>query len=125
MAIIKAPSMQDRVYVGAHGNVSIAKAKAVLAAAAIGTEVQLLELPIGMDVQGIRITTENLGASVTGTVKIGDKEIKTGVVLSSAATIDIPCDEYLEEKAVLSITIAGAAASGTLKVNTTYLAVGY
>jgi hypothetical protein len=85
----------------------------------------MLDMPIGMDVQNIRVTTTGLGASVTGTIAIGDTVIKSGVALSSDSTVDIPCDVYLEENSVLTVTIAGAAATGTLKVNPTYLATGY
>lgn len=125
MATIKAPTMQDRVYTGQAGNLSLAKSKIVLAAAAVGTVVEMLELPIGCDVQSVRVTTENLGASVTGTIKLGDTVIKSGQALSAATTIDIPCDIYTTEKSVLTVTIAGAAATGTLKVNPTYIAKGY
>ncbi|PWI34838.1 hypothetical protein DI392_00725 [Vibrio albus] len=125
MAKITAPTMHDPIYVGTHGNLSIAKAKAVLAAAAVGDVVELLEVPIGIDMQGVRVSTTGLGAGVTGTVKLGDTTIKSGIDLSADSVVDIPCDIYTEEKQKLTVTIAGAEATGTIKVNPTYIAKGY
>ncbi|MDW6094052.1 hypothetical protein SBX64_16050 [Vibrio rhizosphaerae] len=125
MSTIQSPSMRTAIYVGTHGNLSLAKSKVVLSGAAIGDIVEMLELPIGLDVQGVRVSTTGLGASVTGTIKVGETEIKSDVDLASESVVDIPCDLYTKEKAALTVTIAGAAATGTLRVNPTYIAKGY
>ncbi|PJC87837.1 hypothetical protein CSW98_01555 [Vibrio sp. HA2012] len=125
MATIKAPTMQDRIYVGTHGNLSVAKSKVALAAAAIGDVVEMLEVPIGIDIQGVRVSTTGLGAGVKGTVKLGDTTIKADLDLAAEAVVDIPCDIYTKAKQNLTVTISGAAATGTLKVNPQYMAVGY
>ncbi|MEI7340456.1 hypothetical protein WCT87_03045 [Pectobacterium brasiliense] len=48
MATIQAPSMRDAVYQGPQGNLSLAESQIVLAAAAAGDIVELLEMPIGI-----------------------------------------------------------------------------
>ena len=125
MTTIKAPTMADRIYVGTHGNLSMAKSKVVLAAAAIGDVVEMLEVPVGIEVVGLRVSTTGLGAGVKGDIKLGDTVLKSDVDLASACNLVIACEAYTEEKSTLTVTVKGAQATGTLKANPEYLAKGY
>lgn len=126
MAIHQAPSMRDRIYVGAHGNVSLAPVSVALAAIAANDEVQVIELEIGMKITGFRVITSGVGAGVTADIKVGSKVVKAGVALSAAKaeSILIPT-EYTESKQPLSLVIKGGTANGTVTLGVEYLAEGY
>ncbi len=126
MAKIKAPTMHDRMYVGTHGNLSVAFSKASLSAAAVNTEVELLDVPIGIKVVALRINTDGLGAGVTVDVKLGTKTLKAGIDVATATNqiIALP-SAYTDQKAVLMAVIKGAEANGVLEINPEYLSVGY
>jgi len=82
MATIKAPSMHDRIYVGAHGNVSMALTNVSLKAAAIGDVVEMVELPIGLSLTGFRVHTNGLGESVKIDIKSGSDVLAADVDVS-------------------------------------------
>ncbi|MCE0495771.1 hypothetical protein [Vibrio salinus] len=125
MAKIKAPSMHDAIYVGTHGNLSLAKTQVTLAAAAINDVVEMVEIPVGIDIQALRISTSGLGDNVVADIRIGDTTLASDLDLSGEYSQTIACDHYTEEKSIITVTIRGAAATGTLNVNPEYLATGY
>lgn len=126
MATITAPSMRDRVYVGAHGNLSVEIGKAVLTAAAVDDVVELLEFPVGMKFVGVRVVSDGLGAGVKVDIKAGDSVLAADVDISAACAVVKACAPvYTEEKRVLTATIKGGVATGELVVMPEYLAVGY
>jgi hypothetical protein len=126
MATIKAPSMHDRIYVGAHGNMSMALAKAELKKASAGDAVEMVELPIGLSLTGFRVHTDGLGASVKIDIKSGDDVLAADVDVSSKTdeALVIP-PAYNDEKRVLAVEIKGGEATGTLQVNPEYRVIGY
>lgn len=126
MATIKSPSMHDRVYVGAHGNHSMALAKVALKAAAVGDVVEMLELPIGLHLTGVRIHTAGLGAGVKVDIVSGDKVLAEGVDVAAVTDKSVLfTPEYNEEKRVLKAVIKGAKATGVLHLNPEYVVTGY
>ncbi|WP_407330555.1 hypothetical protein [Enterovibrio sp. 27052020O] len=126
MATIKAPSMHNRMYVGAQGNLSMAFAAVTLKAAAVATVVEMLDVPIGISVTGVRVNTSGLGAGAKVDIKLGETLLEANVDVSAAASLSIALPTtYTEEKAVLTATIKGAAATGKLEINPEYVATGY
>lgn len=126
MATIKAPSMHDRIYVGAHGNVSMALTNASLKAAAIGDVVEMVEFPIGLSLTGLRVHTGGLGASVKIDIKSGNDVLAADVDVSSKTdeALVLP-PTYNDEKRVLAVEIKGGEATGALQVNPEYRVIGY
>lgn len=126
MGTIKAPSMHDRIYVGAHGNMSMALAKAALKKASAGDVVEMVELPIGLSLTGFRVHTDGLGESVKIDIKSGDDVLAADVDVSSKTdeALVIP-PAYNDEKRVLAVEIKGGEATGTLQVNPEYRVIGY
>jgi hypothetical protein len=125
MPTVQATAMKNRIYDGAHGNLSLAKSKIVLVAAAAGTVVELFELQPGIDVQTVRVTVTALGTGVTGTIALGGTTIKSGQSLATAVTVDIPCDVLTTAKTTLTLTTAGGVATGTVNASIQYVAKGY
>ena len=126
MATIKAPSMADRIYIGAAGNLSVAESQVVLDGAAVNDVVEMVEMPIGLKVVGLRVVTDGLGAGVSVDIKAGNTVLKAGVNVSVASAAAIPVSPvYLEEKVPLTATIKGAAATGDLVIMPEYTVVGY
>lgn len=129
MATIKSPSLMNRIYQGPYGNLSVHKTYVLLKAAASGTVVELSELPIGMELLGIRILTDGLGAGVKVTVKSGSKELVKDVDASGALAFTAPVlPHYVgknESTEMLTATITGGAATGELNVLAEYSFVGY
>jgi len=129
MATIKGATIRNRIYAGgAHGNLSVAHGHALLAAAAIGDVIEVLEIPIGIKFIGVRVLSESgLGSSVTATVKVGDKVLASAVNMSGAnATVVkaiVPFSTVDKQK--LTVTIAGAEATGDIQVIPEYVAEGY
>ncbi|MCG7586748.1 hypothetical protein [Photobacterium sp. OFAV2-7] len=126
MATIKAPSMADRIYIGAAGNLSVAESKVVLAGAAVNDVVEMVEMPIGLKVVGLRIVTDGLGNNVTVDIKAGNTVLKAGVDVATANATIIPIvPAYLDEKVPLTATIKGAPATGELAIMPEYTVIGY
>lgn len=124
--VIKAASMHDRMYVGAHGNLSLACTKAVLAAAAVGDTVEMIQVETGINIVGLRVNTSGLGVGVTADIKVGETLLAANVDLASASNLAIPTETvYTDSKQVLTATIKGAAATGTLEINPEYVVKGY
>lgn len=127
MAKVIAPSMQDTVYAGAAGNLSVAFGQVTLKAAAANTEVALLELPIGLKVVGVRIATAaGLGAGVKFDLKLNSVVVQAGIDVAAASSVVIPVQPvYLQEKTVLTAVVKGAAATGSIAVMPEYVVIGY
>ena len=127
MTKIIAQSMQDTVYAGAAGNLSVAFGQVTLKAAAANTEVALLELPIGLKVVGVRIATAaGLGAGVKFDLKLNNVVIQAGIDVAAVSAVVIPVQPvYLKEKTVLTAVVKGAAATGSIAVMPEYVVVGY
>lgn len=127
MATIQAPSMRDAVYQGPQGNKSIAEGQIVLAAAAIGDVIELLEMPIGMRIYSLEIVSDALGAGVTVAIKSGATTLVAAASHAAAVTKVVPIVPYSTIAAGerITATIAGAAATGRLVVNVNYVATGY
>ncbi|MEI7232855.1 hypothetical protein [Pectobacterium carotovorum] len=127
MATIQAPSMRDAVYQGPQGNLSLAESQIVLAAAAAGDIVELLEMPIGMRICSVDLVSEALGVGVTVEVKSGAHTLVAAASHADAVAKSVPVVPYSTavngEK--ITATIAGGAATGRLVVNVKYVAVGY
>lgn len=128
MATTQSETIRNRVYSGgAHGNFSIAFGKATLDAVAIDDVVQVLEIPAGLKFVGVRLSTEaGLGTSVTVTAQVGDEVLASAADMAAAgASVSVPCVPFsTTETQYLTVTIAGAAATGDLNVIPEYVVVG-
>lgn len=124
--VIKAPSMHDRMYVGAHGNVSQAFTGVALNAAAIDTLVEMIQVEIGVSLIGLRVNTDGLGSGVMVDIKLGDTLLAADIDVSQAGSQALFIDTvYTRSKDVLTATIKGASANGRLEVNPEYVVKGY
>ncbi|WP_212768466.1 hypothetical protein [Pectobacterium versatile] len=127
MATIQAPSMRDAVYQGPQGNLSLAESQIVLATAAVGDVVELLEMPIGMRIYSVDVVSDALGANTTVAIKSGNQTLVAAASHAAAVAKSVPVVPYSTavsgEK--ITATIAGGAATGRLVVNVKYVAVGY
>lgn len=126
MTIRQSETFKNRVYVGAHGNLSLEAGKLTAAAAPINDVFEVLELPIGLKLTGVRLITEGLGATVTVDVKVNDVALVTAEAVANKTAKHVPiAPVYLKEKGILAVTIKGAAATGELVVMPEYVNVGY
>ncbi len=129
--VLLAPSLRDCVYAGPAGNLSIAKGQVTLKAAPVNCEVHLLELPIGLELVGVRVISSGLGEGVNASIAltetdVTDIEIKSTVDVSANAAHVYPITPvYLTSKKTLEVTLTGAEATGTLTVMPEYLSVGF
>ncbi|MDG0795648.1 hypothetical protein [Pectobacterium punjabense] len=127
MATIQAPSMRDAVYQGPQGNLSLAESQIVLAAAAVGDVVELLEMPIGMRIYSVDVVSDALGANTTVAIKSGNQTLVAAASHAAAVAKSVPVVPYSTAASgeKITATIAGGAATGRLIVNVKYVAVGY
>ncbi|HDY8174813.1 TPA: hypothetical protein RQL26_000541 [Vibrio vulnificus] len=126
MAIRQSETFKNRVYVGTHGNLSLEQGKLTAAATPINDVFEVLELPIGLELTGVRLLTAGLGAGVTVDVKVNDTALVTAEAVATKTAKQIPIvPVYLKEKGVLTVTIKGAAATGVLYVMPEYVNVGF
>lgn len=127
MAKVIAQTMRDTVYAGAAGNLSIAFGKVDLKAAVIGTEIETLELPIGLEVVGVRVATESgLGAGVKLDIKLNNNVIVSAVNVAVKGSVAIPIQPlYLFEKTVLTAVVKGTIATGSVSIMPEYVSVGF
>lgn len=125
--VIYAPSYQENVYQGAHGNESVVEGFADLNAVAANTEVRLLRLPIGMRINSVQLVTGDLGAGVTVTVKSGDHELVHADDVHAKVAHHFVVEPYSTQAdgEVLTVVTGGAAATGKLNVLVRYSVVGY
>ncbi|AWK83830.1 hypothetical protein [Photobacterium damselae] len=126
MTKIIAPSMRDTLYAGPAGNLSIAMTGVTLKAAVMNTEVELIELPIGLNLIGLRVITSGLGSGVKVDIKAGQKILMTELDVSIKKAISMTLDPvYLTETATLSLTIKGGTATGDISVLPEYISIGF
>ncbi|WP_045589215.1 hypothetical protein [Vibrio vulnificus] len=126
MAILQSESFKNRVYVGAHGNLSLEEGKLTAAATPINDVFEVLELPIGLKLTGVRLVTAGMGAGVTVDVKVNETSLLAAESVANKTAKHIPfAPVYLKEKGILTVTIKGAEATGELMVMPEYVNVGY
>lgn len=126
MTVRQSATFNNTVYAGTHGNLSLAKGKLAANAAAIDDVFHVLEMPIGVEIFGLRLLTAGLGEAVTVDVAIGETTIATGQNVADAAAIQLVIEPvYLIEKSELSVTIKGGVATGSLTVVPEYVNVGF
>lgn len=126
MAIQQSESFKNRVYVGAHGNLSLEEGKLTAAATPINDVFEVLELPIGLKLTGVRLVTAGMGAGVTVDVKVNETSLLAAESVATKTAKHIPfASVYLKEKGILTVTIKGAEATGELMVMPEYVNVGY
>ncbi|EIC4352162.1 hypothetical protein LJS80_001092 [Salmonella enterica] len=125
--VIYAPSYQENVYQGAHGNESVVEAFVTLDKAPAATEIRLLRLPIGMRINAVQITTEGLGELETITIKSGDHELVHADDVHAKAAHHFVVEPYSTQTdgELLTAVTGGAAATGKLSVLVRYSVVGY
>ncbi|EBW7446363.1 hypothetical protein KK671_004701 [Salmonella enterica subsp. enterica serovar Muenchen] len=125
--VIYAPSFQENVYQGAHGNESVVEAFADLSAVAANTEVRLLRLPIGLRINAVQLVTGDLGAGVTITLKSGDHELVRADDAHAKVAHHFVVEPYSTQTdgELLTVVTGGAAATGKLSVLVRYSVVGY
>ncbi|EKB5404190.1 hypothetical protein OOP60_004636 [Salmonella enterica] len=125
--VIYAPSFQENVYQGAHGNESVVEAFADLSAVAANTEVRLLRLPIGLRINAVQLVTGDLGAGVTITLKSGDHELVRADDAHAKVAHHFVVEPYSTQTdgELLTVVTGGGAATGKLSVLVRYSVVGY
>ncbi|ELD4017354.1 hypothetical protein QI600_003181 [Salmonella enterica] len=125
--VIYAPSFQENVYQGAHGNESVVEGFADLNAVAANTQVRLLRLPIGMRINAVQLVTGDLGAGVTITVKSGDHELVHADDAHTKVAHHFVVEPYSTQTdgELLTVVTGGAAATGKLSVLVRYSVAGY
>ncbi|ECR5064063.1 hypothetical protein KCE62_003482 [Salmonella enterica subsp. enterica serovar Newport] len=125
--VIYAPSFQENVYQGAHGNESVVEGFADLNAVAANTQVRLLRLPIGLRINAVQLVTGDLGAGVTITVKSGDHELVHADDAHAKVAHHLVVEPYSTQTdgELLTVVTGGAAATGKLSVLVRYSVVGY
>ncbi|MCA2497782.1 hypothetical protein R7P75_04520 [Vibrio sp. 2175-1] len=119
-------TFHNRVYIGAHGNLSLEQAKLTANAAEVADVFQVLELPVGVKITGVRLFTDGIGVGVTADVTVGETTLIAAEDVSGATALVTPIKPlYIDEKSPLEVTIGGAAATGELVVMVEYVNVGY
>ncbi|ELJ8482203.1 hypothetical protein FXE82_14110 [Vibrio cholerae] len=118
-------TFNNRVYVGAHGNLSLEEGKLSAKNTPIDTVFAVLELPIGLKLTGVRLVTNGLGASVSVDIKVNDIALALGEAVANKVAKQIPIKPvYLKDKGILNVTIKGGAATGELLILPEYVNVG-
>ncbi|HIF9430176.1 hypothetical protein [Photobacterium damselae] len=126
MTKIIAPSMRDTLYAGPAGNLSVAVTGVTLKAAVTDTEVELIELPIGLNLIGLRVVTSGLGTGVKVDVKVGKKILATELDVSSKSAVTMAIEPvYLVDNTTLELVIKGGSATGDISVMPEYISVGF
>ncbi|EKQ9928105.1 hypothetical protein JJG61_005599 [Salmonella enterica subsp. enterica serovar Panama] len=126
--VIFAPSFQENVYQGAHGNESVAEAFVALDKAMDSTEVRLLRLPIGLRINAVQIVTDALGTGETVTIKSGDHELVHADDVHEKVAHHFPVAPYTTQTdgEIITATINGTTgATGNLSVLIRYTTIGY
>ncbi|EAR6355016.1 hypothetical protein DJ252_20120 [Salmonella enterica subsp. enterica serovar Uzaramo] len=125
--VIYAPSFQENVYQGAHGNESVAEAFVTLNKAPAATEIRLMRLPVGMRINSVQIVTDGIGDSETVTIKSGDHELVHADDVHTKTAQFFVVQPYTTQAdgELLTATTGGSAATGGLSVLVRYSVVGY
>jgi len=129
MATFQALSIKRQVYQGEDGNLSVEIGDITLAAAgngAVGSVIEFIELPIGIQIVGVDIINEALGAGVTVAVSCGATVLVAAASKAAAGAATSPIFPYLTtDTQKVTAVIAGAAATGKLSIAVRYRAIGY
>lgn len=124
--IYQSETFNNRVYIGAHGNLSLETAKLSTSDAEVDDVFKVLELPVGLKITGVRLFTSGLGVGVTADIKVGTDVLVTAEDVAGATALSKPvAPVYVTEKLPLEVVIGGAAATGELIVQLEYVNVGY
>ena len=125
MSIITSSTMHD-CKVSAHGNMSVAMADITLNRAGEMDVVELLNVPVGTKLVGMRVMTEGLGEDVSLDIHVGDIMLAQDIPVSEQCQTMLPLmPVILEHSETLAVTIKGGIATGRLIVMPEYLSVGY
>ncbi|MEQ9721284.1 hypothetical protein ABQG65_08815 [Yersinia alsatica] len=130
MAILKAPSMNDTLYQGPGGNLSLAEGYIELNKASSG-DIELLELPIGIRIYAVNLTNTSLGFGVWVEIKCGQTTLVGKTLHSSKITRSEVITPYTTKEAGekllahISCDSTSYKASGKLTVCILYVVVGY
>lgn len=133
MAIKQSPTLRDRVYNGTAGNLSKAHGYVDFATDAAGTVAHVLEMPAGAKIFGVDAHHANLGAS-TG-VQLGvhypdDPASDIADLFGNGATTSAGTVSWsgvpvtLDQRAILTVTVTGGAATGAVNVIPEYSNLG-
>lgn len=116
-----------RWYIGEAGNLSISPTlKATLAATPAGDVVVFGDkVEPNIKIVGVRLLTAALGSSTTITLKVGTTTLVNAQSTASAVNVLIPVDDVVTtEDQSLSLTVGGAAATGSVKFKLDYENIG-
>ncbi|AGG58041.1 virion structural protein [Vibrio phage douglas 12A4] len=134
MADVKTALLGKAIYNGTHGNLSLAYNHTTFKSQASGSDMLMLDIPIGTRVTGLRLINEALGSSVTiqGFIRFdsdgSEIQLTPAIAASGAKTenhIFSPIMVADKGPAKLVVKVAGAAATGKLDAILEFMAVGY
>ena len=116
-----------RWYIGEAGNLSISPTLTATLAATPANDVIVFgdKVEPNIKIVGVRLLTAALGASTTITLKVGTTTLVNAQSTASAVNVLIPVDDVVTtEDQSLSLTVGGAAATGSVKLKLEYENIG-
>ena len=116
-----------RWYIGEAGNLSISPTHKATLAATPANDVIVFgdKVEPNIKIVGVRLLTAALGASTTITLKVGTTTLVNAQSTASAVNVLIPVDDVVTtEDQSLSLTVGGAAATGSVKFKLEYENIG-
>lgn len=116
-----------RWYIGEAGNLSISPTLKATLAATPANDVIVFgdKVEPNIKIVGVRLLTAALGASTTITLKVGTTTLVNAQSTASAVNVLIPVDDVVTtEDQSLSLTVGGAAATGSVKFKLEYENIG-
>jgi len=116
-----------RWYVGDAGNLSISPTLKATLAATPANDVIVFgdKVEPNIKIVGVRLIATALGASTTLTLKVGTTTLVNAQSTASAVNAVIPVDDVVTSAGQeISLTVGGAAATGTVKFKLEYENVG-
>ncbi|MGY3855361.1 hypothetical protein ACW5W8_21455 [Aeromonas aquatilis] len=116
-----------RWFVGAFGNLSISPTMVAKLAAVPSGDVIVFgdKVEPNLKVVGVTLISAALGASTTITAKIGATTIVNAESTAAAVAKYIPVDDLMTDvDQEISLTVGGAAATGTVKLKLHYEVIG-
>ena len=116
-----------RWYIGEAGNLSISPTLKAALAATPANDVIVFgdKVEPNIKIVGVRLLTAALGASTTITLKVGTTTLVNAQSTASVVNVLIPVDDVVTtEDQSLSLTVGGAAATGSVKFKLEYENIG-
>jgi hypothetical protein len=116
-----------RWYVGSAGNLSISPTLKATLSATPANDVIVFgdKVEPNIKIVGVRLLTTALGASTTLTLKVGNTTLVNAQSTASAVNAVIPVDDVVTSAGQeISLTVGGAAATGSVKFKLEYENVG-